>query len=324
MKLADIAEACNVSVATVSKVINKKKGVGVNTREKILKFIDDSDFSLPSNTSKIIAIIVPTLSNPFFVLVLEEILKEVEHKNIDTMIFEMDNDIDRELKTIKELSNKNVDGFILVSSSTNVKKLELKKLLMNVTIPFILVDQKIDPSSFNAVYLDNVKGAFNLTEYLINKGKKDIVIISGDENYSASMERVEGYKEALYFNDINVDDSKIFYADFKSIEKIEGIIKKLITKEKYPTAIICCNNLILQQVLKYMYVCNLKLEKDIVVVSFDNTYFLDNLGLNITCVSPDMKQLAKESIELLMESITTKKRTTNQISVVPELIDKSL
>lgn len=68
---------------------------------------------------------------------------------------------------------------------------------------------------------------------------------------------------------------------------------------------------------------NLKLGSDIIVVSFDDTYFLDALGLNITCVSPDIKQLAKESIYLLIQNINNKKSTTSQINIVPELIIKS-
>ncbi len=323
MRLNEIAKACDVSIATVSKVINNKKGVGTETRNRILKFIEDSNISLSNKTSKLIGIILPTLLNPFFTLILEEILREIENKNIDILIFEVNNNIESEMKTIENLNSKDIDGFILVSSSVNSNKLALKKLLQEITVPFILVDQKIDSSNFDAVYLDNAKGAFNLTEYLINKGKRDITIISGEFDYISSVERVEGYKEALYFNNIEVDENKIIYADFKDMNKIEAVLTPLITKSKYPEAIICCNSLILQQVLKFMFKFNLKLNEDIIVVSFDNTYFLDDLGLNITCVSPDIKQLAKESINLLMQNINSKKTTTSQINVVPELIIKS-
>ncbi len=323
MRLNEIAKACDVSIATVSKVINQKKGVGAETRHRILKFISDSNITLSSKPTKLIALILPTLLNPFFTLILEEILREIDDKNIDILIFEVDNNIESEMKTIENLDNKNIDGFILVSSSVNSNKLAIKKLLLDTTIPFILVDQKIDSTNFDAVYLDNVKGAFNLTKYLINNGKRDITIISGDIDYISSVERVEGYKEALYFNNIEVDDNKIIYTDFKDSKKIQKALSSLITKDNYPPAIICCNSLILQQVLKFMFTFDLKLNKDIVVVSFDNTYFLDNIGLNITCVSPDIKQLAKESINLLMQNINSKKTTTSQINVVPELIIKS-
>ncbi len=323
MRLHEIAEACDVSIATVSKVINHKKGVGTETRNRIQQFINDSNINLSSKTNKIIGIILPTLLNPFFTLVLEEFLREIENKNIDLLIFEVNNSIESEMKAIENLNSKDIDGFILISSSVNSNKLALKKLLQEITIPFILVDQKIDSTNFDAVYLDNSKGAFNLTEYLIKQGKEDITIISGEYDYISSLERVEGYREALYFNNIEVDESKIIYADFKDTKKIEKVLTTLITKDNYPPTIICCNSLILQQVLKFMFRFDLKLNKDITVVSFDNTYFLDSLGINITCVSPDIKQLAKESINLLLENINRKKTITNQINVVPELIIKS-
>ncbi len=190
MRLNEIAEACNVSIGTVSKVINHKKGVGPETRNRILTFINESNINISSKTSKLIAIILPTLLNPFFTLLLEEFLREIEDKNIDILIFEVNNNIESEMKTIENFSNKNIDGFILVSSSVNSNKLALKKLLLDVNLPFILVDQKIDSTNFDAVYLDNAKGAFNLTEYLIDKGIYDITIISGEIDYISSIERV--------------------------------------------------------------------------------------------------------------------------------------
>lgn len=230
MKLSEIATMCNVSIATVSKVINNKKGVGDKTRERILKFITESNIDISNKSSKLIAIILPTLLNPFFILILEDILSEIENKNIDILIFEVSNSIENEIEAMENLKHKNIDSFILISSSVNSNKLRLKKILQNTTIPFILVDQKIDSSNFNAVYLDNIKGAFNITEHLINNGINDITIASGEPDYICSIERVEGYKEALYFNNIKINEDKIIYSNFKDLEKIEKTISSLITK----------------------------------------------------------------------------------------------
>ena len=67
---------------------------------------------------------------------------------------------------------------------------------------------------------------------------------------------------------------------------------------------------------------NLTLNKDIFVVSFDNTDFLDNLGFKISCVSPNIDILVKQSIDLILDSILNKKNTTNQINIIPEIVEK--
>ena len=67
---------------------------------------------------------------------------------------------------------------------------------------------------------------------------------------------------------------------------------------------------------------NLVLNKDIFVVSFDNTDFLDNLGFKISCVSPNIDTLVKQSIDMILDNILNKKNTTNQINIIPEIVVK--
>ena len=68
---------------------------------------------------------------------------------------------------------------------------------------------------------------------------------------------------------------------------------------------------------------NLRINKDITIVSFDNTDFLDNLGFKISCVTPDLDTLVSQSINLILENILNKKNTTRQIDIIPELVEKN-
>lgn len=325
MTLEEIAKLCNVSTSTVSRVLNNKKGISEKTRKSILDLVKDlekQEIPILKKTTKTIAFIVPSLSNYFFSTLLKKILIEVENKNIDILVFDINDDIEREIEVIKNLSNKNIDGMILISSSKNDEKFKIKKELLTFAHPFILMDRKLKDASFDGVYVDNIRGVFTLTEYLIKKGKKDITIITGDKNSNISTERTEGYKEALYMNGIEISDGNIIFTDFYDSYKIEKILKSVITEKKYPKTLICCNNIILQIVIKLIMQNNLRLAKDITVVSFDNTDFLDNLGFKISCVSPDLDTLVSQSIDLILENILNKKNTTRQIDIIPELVEK--
>ena len=187
---------------------------------------------------------------------------------------------------------------------------------------FQLYSLKLKDASFDGVYVDNIRGVFALTEYLIKKGEKDITIITGDKNSNISLERIEGYKEALYMNGIEISNGHIVFADFYDSHKIEKSLKSVIAEKNYPKTLICCNNIILQTVIKLIMQNNLKINKDITVVSFDNTDFLDNLGFKISCVSPDLDTLVSQSINLILENILNKKNTTRQIDIIPELVEK--
>ncbi|WP_435309134.1 LacI family DNA-binding transcriptional regulator [Sebaldella termitidis] len=326
MTLEEIAKLCNVSTSTVSRVLNNKKGISEKTRKNILDLVKDlekQEIPILKKTTKTIAFIVPSLSNYFFSTLLKKILIEVENKNIDILVFDINDDIEREIEVIKNLSNKNIDGMILISSSKNDEKFKIKKELLTFVHPFILMDRKLKDASFDGVYVDNIRGVFALTEYLIKKGKKDITIITGDKNSNISMERIEGYKEALYMNGIEISSGHIVFADFYDSRKIEKSLKSVITEKNYPKTLICCNNIILQIVIKLIMQNNLRINKDITVVSFDNTDFLDNLGFKISYVSPDLDTLVSQSINLILENILNKKNTTRQIDIIPELVEKN-
>ena len=130
MTLEEIAKLCNVSTSTVSRVLNNKKGISEKTRKNILDLVKDlekQEIPILKKTTKTIAFIVPSLSNYFFSTLLKKILIEVENKNIDILVFDINDDIEREIEVIKNLSNKNIDGMILISSSKNDEKFKIKK-----------------------------------------------------------------------------------------------------------------------------------------------------------------------------------------------------
>ena len=325
MTLEEIAKLCNVSTSTVSRVLNNKKGIGEKTRSKvftIVKGLESEEISIMKKTTKTIAFVVPSLSNHFFSSLLKKILIEVENKNIDILVYDINDDIDKEIEIIKNLSKKNIDGMMLISSSKNDEKFKIKKELLNFGHPFILMDRKLRDTSFDGVYVDNIRGIHILTDFLIKRGNTDISIITGDSSSNISHERIEGYRESLYMNGIEVLDSKIIFTDFYDSKRIEKVLRTVITKKKHPETLICCNNIILQTVIKLIMKNNLTLNKDIFVVSFDNTDFLDNLGFKISCVSPNIDILVKQSIDLILDSILNKKNTTNQINIIPEIVEK--
>ena len=325
MTLEEIANLCNVSTSTVSRVLNNKKGIGEKTRSKvfsIVKGLESEEISIMKKTTKTIAFVVPSLSNHFFSSLLKKILIEVENKNIDILVYDINDDIEKEIEIIKNLSKKNIDGMILISSSKNDEKFKIKKELLGFEHPFILMDRKLRDASFDGVYVDNIRGVYTLTDFLIKKGKKDITIITGDSSSNISHERIEGYREALYMNGLSISEDKIIFTDFYDSKSIEKQLVSVINKKTHPETLICCNNIILQTVIKLMMKNNLVLNKDILVVSFDNTDFLDNLGFKISCVSPNIDTLVKQSIDMILDNILNKKNTTNQINIIPEIVVK--
>lgn len=133
---------------------------------------------------------------------------------------------------------------------------------------------------------------------------------------------MEDYKDALYMNGLEISENKIIFSDFYDSKKIEKIINPVIRSKNRPKALICCNNLIIQIVIKLIIQNNLELNKDIMVVSFDNSDFLDNLGFKVSYVSPNIDVLVSKSVDLILENILNKKNTTNQINIIPEIVEK--
>jgi LacI family transcriptional regulator len=195
----DIAKACGVSIATVSRVLNKNARVHTATRQKVLSTAEQMGYSpkvwarnMAHGRSNMFTVIVPVISNYFFMEILAGMQDRIENTGFDLNIYNVRNGAHFGDAVEARIRRGLADGFVLISAHLGQEDLNgLKKL----GFPVVLVDD-YNPL-FDSVSCDNAEGAFSATKYLIEKGGKSVGIISAHQLSVPARERINGYKAAI-------------------------------------------------------------------------------------------------------------------------------
>ncbi len=220
--LKDIAKALNLSTSTVSRAlrdsyqINKKtKNIVIEYAKKVNYIPNPIALSLKGNTSKAIGVIVPEIANHFFSQAINGIEDEAYRRGYHVVIFQSHESLEREVDIIKHLYDRRVDG-VLISLSASTKNIDHIKNYSENNFPVVYFDRVPKDENVNKVVVDNFKGAYDATDFLISKGKKRIAHLTSPPELSITVERLSGYKKALADNKIQEDFNLIKFCDFKS------------------------------------------------------------------------------------------------------------
>ena len=327
MNIYDIAEEAGVSPATVSRVLNNKTNVKESTRQKVLEIIEGKQYqpnmmarNLSNGVSRNIAFLVPDIENDFFAKVLHGISDCAFENQYNVFMFGTDENVEQEHRILMNLQSEMVRGMIITPVDENDKEsARLLKVLEKRGIPVVLVDRDIHGVKLDGVFSNDVDGAAEAVQYLIDGGHRKIGIISGPESSRPGLTRLNGYKKALLDNNIEIRDEYIIKGDFREKDAYFGM-EKLMQLPDPPTAVFTSNNLYTIGCLKYMKKNGLKLVKDIDVVGFDDIKALECTDLDISVVDRPVYEMGYEAMRLLKKrfddtSDTDKKRPTRRYMV---------
>jgi len=180
----DVAKEANVSIATVSKVINNTGRISEKTRRKVKEIMLELNYrpnmiasALMGKQTKTIGLLIPDFSNPFF----SELAKSIEDRghelDYNLVICNTDYDSEKESNYLSLLKQKQVDGFILASGFENLDEV---KQQIDDDIPVVIVARDFPMFSVNAVALDDFMGGYLAAEYLIELGHENIGVVARD------------------------------------------------------------------------------------------------------------------------------------------------
>ncbi|MCT4543412.1 MAG: LacI family transcriptional regulator [Vallitalea sp.] len=331
--IRDIAMRANVSSTTVSRVLNNSGYVKDTTKKKILNAIKELNYvpnavarSLSINKTNIIGVMVPDLNNPFFTEVVQGISNVADENDLNIILCDSnENFLEKEIKYLKMLKEQRIRGLIITPTSEENKYNSMYlSLLEDLGIPIVLVDRDVKHSSFDGVFIDNVKGAHEGTEALIKSGHKYIAIIAGPNTSKPGRDRLVGYKKALNSYDIPIKDKYIMHGNFKLQSGYE-LTMKLMEMEVPPTAIFSSNNLMTLGCVKALRRLNLKIPEDIALIGFDEIEIFNILDLNISVISRPTHEMGKLAMKILLEKINKESSDdspTKRLILSPKLLLK--
>lgn len=273
VRLIDVAEKANVSVSTVSRVINNKDRVAEETREKVMNAVkilqfypNDSARSLRNNSTKTVAVIVPDLSNHFYSSVIKGLEFIVRQKGYSVLICNSNGDVETERSLTQMLLQKRISGLIIATVGGNSA---FYQQYLDESIPVVFFDNKPDlDQSYDFVSIDNVIASFNLMEHLIGLGHRDIAVLTGQQSESTARERLQGWRRALQKHNLPVNEKYIGIGDFSIQSGIE-LMQGILSLEDKPTAVFATNNFLAYGATRVILEAKLRIPEDIAIACFD-------------------------------------------------------
>lgn len=310
IKLKDIAQACNVSISTVSKALNDSSEISEATRLKVYEYAKENNYrpnlnalSLKSSKTKTIGIVIPDMLNYFFAQVLKGIEKtalENDHKIITCISNES---LSKEVEILEMLSNGSVDGFIVsISEETEMKK-EFKHFntIINYGLPIVMFDRVANGVQCDKVITDNAKSAANAVNKLVKDGCKNIGFISSISHLKVSDEMLKGYKKGLIKENLKVNDSLIINKQEDHYSGYESMLKPLF-KNKID-GIIATNEPLALEAMKLAKRKGLNIPQDISVIGFSNGLLARHSNPKLTTISQHGEIMGNTAAKMLLEKL---------------------
>lgn len=320
--MKDIARIAQVSTSTVSHVINNTGYVSEAMRTKIMKVVNELNYtpsalarSLKVKQTNTLGMLVTATNNPFFAEVVSGVEQYCNQHHYNLIISSIDGNEVRLTQNIQTLLQKQVDGLLLMYSDSRHSLLEQ----LNITLPMVVMDWW--PTAVNAdkIYENSELGAYLATKSLIEKGHRKIAIITGNLEKSLAQNRLQGYKNALAEAQIAVNPEWIIESHFDFEGGIEGM-QKLLQATERPTAVFACSDTIAVGVYQVAWQKGLRIPQDLSVIGYDNITLAQYLTPPLTTIHQPKAELGRLAVETLLERIKNPTKSVQSIVLEPKIV----
>lgn len=296
----EIAAAANVSVATVSRALQRPEIVSETTRQRIQEVVKRLGYTpnalarnLRTARTRLIVALLPDIANPFFSEVIRGI-EQVAHENgYSVLLGETQGSLVREQAYADMVAARQADGIITMSP-------RVPAIPVQGRLPVVNACEYVKDGQVSSVYIDNVAAAGTAMDYLLMLGHRDIAFIAGPPSSPISVDREQGYRLALQKAKIPARAALTVAGDF-SIESGERAIELLLSQGKPFTAVFCSNDEMAIGALRALASHGLRVPEDVSVVGFDDIRFARYTSPPLTTVAQPKNALGREAMSMLLE-----------------------
>ena len=316
--IKDVAKRANVSIATVSRILNNKSGFSEKTKRKVLQAIEELGYhpnaiarGLINKNTETIGVLIPAVSNMFSSEILDGIEKYANDIGSSVIVCNTADDGERTMKYLQVLSEKRVDGIIIVSESIEE---EYHKALTDMKIPVVLVSTLSFEYPFPYVKVDDRHAAFSATDYLIKKGHKKIAMLSGNaEDLIAGLPRMEGFKSALRAHRLPINEDNII--DCRGFSYKDGVsgMEEILRRELDITAIFASSDELAAGAMSIAYKHGIKIPEQLSIIGYDNTKLAEMTIPSLTVVAQPLFDMGLMAATMLFEMKETGEITESRI-----------
>lgn len=304
--IKDVAKKANVSIATVSRILNNQKGYSEKTKRKVLEAIEELDYhpnaiarGLINKKTSTIGVLFPALSSMLVTELLAGIEKAAHLHGSSVIVCHTESNGSKTMKYLQLLNEKRVDGIIFTSE---VLKEEYYEFIQKMNIPLVLLSTESRAYSVPYVKVDDRHAAYSATQYLIKNGHTRIGMISGNRNdLIAGKTRIEGFKNALMDLGLPIQDSQIVYSEgFTFADGMEGL-KKLRNQAPGVTAVFTASDEIAFGAISAAFQMGVKIPEDLSIIGYDNLKIAEMSIPPLTSLAQPFYEMGEKAARMIFE-----------------------
>lgn len=321
----DVAKKAGVSQSTVSMVLNKKYNASFSreTVEKVEAAARELGYSLEKKAvkagiklKKTIIVVCPSLSNPYYNMLLEGIEQVAQKHNYDIFICQTRRSLMTEEKYLKKVEKLLPSGMIYLSMPGFIQMVEA----MSEKIPTVFVGEKNVDLNLDAIELDSRKPGNMVAKYLIGLGHNKVAYISTplSERQPARLRRMQGFleafeaagfKETVYVKSTALEEDERFQKTDMEFKTGYDLTLELLDEGRAVTAIVGVNDMVALGIREALLERRYKIPQDFSVVGCDNTLISGIRGIDLTTVDHCIVEKGAQACELVVEKIESAKKS---------------
>ncbi|MEH7353672.1 catabolite control protein A [Neobacillus drentensis] len=321
----DVAREANVSMATVSRVVNGNPNVKPVTRKKVLEVIERLGYrpnavarGLASKKTTTVGVIIPDISNIFFAELARGIEDIATMYKYNIILSNSDQNKEKELHLLNTMLGKQVDGIVFMGGNITADHVEE---FAKSPVPIVLAGSIEESNQIPSVNIDYEKAVFDSVKEFINKGHKNIAFVVGPlHEPKNAQKKLKGYQQALQESGLPYNEELVVEGDYTYDAGIEAFEKLLEAKER-PTAILVGADEMALGVVHGAEDKGYRIPDDFEVITSDNTRLSLMVRPQLTTIIQPLYDIGAVAMRLLTK-LMNKEQIEEHIVVLPHRIEQ--
>lgn len=309
MDIRTIARLANVSIATVSRTINRVSTVNPKIAKRVWEVVEELDYfpntqarALVSGRSWILGLIVSEITNPFFPELIQGFEDIAVEHGYEILVSSTNYDPKRMSHCIRRMLERKVDGVAVMTFGIEEPLLDQ---LAQRKVPLVFIDVGPDGPGINVLKVDYHHGIRQGVQHLAALGHRNISFVRGPVGLHSAQSRLAAFSESLKECGITPDPAWIVQGDH-TLEGGMAAMKQLLAAKNMPTAVMCSNDMTAIGVLHTMYRAGLRVPDDLSVIGFDDIHIAEVTIPPLTTVQMSRFELARAAVNALRKCIEEK------------------
>ncbi|MCC3144698.1 LacI family transcriptional regulator [Halanaerobium sp. Z-7514] len=309
VSINDVAAKANVSISTVSRVMNQNANVSKEKEKAVLEAVEELDYipnglarGLVTKNTNSVGILIADIANMYYASLVKSIEKTLNQQGYYTIIGNTEWDKKREEHYLRYLMQKQVDGFILASTVLDDKYIDK---FSKKGIPMVVLDREIESDLIDKIRINDYNGAYQATTHLVESNYDFFLHIAGPKKAATALDRSKAFVDALKENNISAENYKILAGSFREesgAQKIADFLADFDYKGRR-IGIFAANDAAAFGIMKELKERQLSVPEQFGVIGFDDVNFSRYADPPLTTISRPIKEIGEITASILMERI---------------------